>query len=92
MSDPSINSSSKFHHLSCKTEQYHGTNETLNFIYSIWEDDCIERNDNKKWKCLWCDITFQGINDTNALDCVFGKIGLYIKIYFAAIYNAHLSR
>ena len=70
-----------------KTYSYSGINNTLNFISSIWDDDCIVRLDDNKWKCLWRDIKFQGINATNALDNVLLTRGMCINSFLVAIYK-----
>ena len=57
----------------------------LNFISSIWDDDCIEIIDDNKWKGNWCDTTVQRINVTKAMDHVPGTKGMHINIYFSAI-------
>ena len=54
-------------------------NQLINFISSRWEGYLIKKLDNNQWKCLWCDITFQGITDTKALDNVVGIRGMHIK-------------
>ena len=37
----------------------------LSSISSIWEDNLVEKLENNQWKCLWCDIKFQSINEKN---------------------------
>ena len=73
MSDTSHNSLSKYHHLFLKTESYPGTNDILNFIYSIWDGDSIDRLNNN---------VFQGINATKALYRVLGTRGIHKKNCF----------
>ena len=64
-------------------------NDTLNFISSIWEDDCIEKLDNNQWECLWCDITIHIINSTKDLSRVLGISGMHIKSFSPAIEKYH---
>ena len=64
----------------------------LSSISSIWVDDHIEKLENNKWKCLWCDVKFQGINATEALARDIGTKHIHIKICTASIDKAYLSR
>ena len=59
---------------------------------SIWEDDQIEKLEDNQWKCLWCDITFQGINVTKALAHVIGTKSMHIKRCTDSIDQAHIPR
>ena len=92
MSDSSSNSSPQIHHMFWKSVFLPGMNQELNFISSIWEDDHIEKLDNNHWECLWCDNTFQGINDTRYLTRVLWIRGMHIRCYVSAIDKNHLSR
>ena len=92
MSDSSSTSSSKIHHLFCRLDSSLRNEVILNFISSIREDDCIDKLKNNQWDCLWCGITFQGINAAKALDRVIGIRGLHIKSYNASIDKAQISR
>ena len=92
MADPSGNSPSKDHQfLSWKTSHV-GNIEVISSILSIWEDDNIEKLENKQWKCLWCNIKFQVINATKALDHVIGTKFVRIKICIASTYQYYLLR
>ena len=64
----------------------------MDFISYIWDDDHIRRLDEKKLQCLWCNQSFQGINDTNALAHVLGKKGMRIKICYVAKEKYHTTR
>ena len=64
----------------------------LTSIKSIWEDDQIEKLEDNQWKCLWYDVTFQGINATKALAHVIGTKSMHIKRYTASIDQSHISR
>ena len=66
-------------------------NEVLSSITYIWEDDHIDRLENNQWKCLWCNVIFQGVYATKALDHVIGTRIMHIKILFPAIDKDHLS-
>ena len=57
-----------------------------------WEDDHIERLENNQWMCLWCNIEFQVINATKALDHVIGTKCMHIDRCMASIDQSHLSR
>ena len=46
----------------------------------------------KKWQCLWCNQSFQGINATKALAHVLGKKGMHIKICYVAMEKDHIKR
>ena len=52
----------------------------LDFISYIWDDDCIRKLDENNWKCLWCNKTFQGINDTKSLAHVQKKMICILKL------------
>jgi hypothetical protein len=45
--------------------------ETPRMLVTIWDDDMVERStdeiDKKKWKCKWCNVSFQHWNKTKAL-------------------------
>ena len=64
----------------------------LTSIKSIWEDDHIEKLEDNQWKCLWCDVTFQGINATTALARVIGTKSMHINQCTASIDQARISR
>ena len=66
-------SSSKFNSLFNNENICAETETKLYFISSIWDDDQIIRLDENNWQCLWCDTSFQEINDTKALHRVLGK-------------------
>ena len=44
------------------------------------------------WKCIWCDVNFQGINATKDLGHVIGTKCMHIKRCAASIDQAYLSR
>ena len=72
MEDPNGNSPSKYHLLFIRKPSNSGNIAVLSSIKSIWEDKHIEKLEYNQWKCLWCDVTFQGINAKKALDHVIG--------------------
>ena len=92
MVDPYGNSSSKYHLLFGRKPSNSGNIAVLTSIKSIWEDDHIEKLEDNQWKCLWCDVTFQGIDATKALALVIGTKIMHIKRCTASIDQAHLSR
>ena len=57
----------------------------LDFISYIWDDDCIQRLDENKWQCFWCNNIFQVINATKVLDRVLVTKGVYIKSCYASM-------
>ena len=73
MADPYGNSPSKYHLLFGSKPSKSGNIAVLSSIKSIWEDKHIEKLKDNQWKCLWCDVTFQGINATKALARVIGN-------------------
>ena len=79
MTDPYGNSPSKYHILFDRKPSNSGNIEVLGSIKSIWEDKHIEKLEDNQWKCLWCDVTFQGINATKALAHVIGTKSMHIK-------------
>ena len=92
ISDTSSYSSSKTHHLFCKTESSSRLEAILNFISYIWEDYCIEKLEDNKWKCFWCVITFQGINATKSLAYALVTRDMHTKSCNTSIDKSHLSR
>ena len=92
MADPYGNSPSKYHLLFSRKPSNSGNNEVLSIIKPIWEYKHIDKLDDNQWKCLWCDVTFQGINATKALAHVIGTKIVHIKRYTASIDQAYLSR
>ena len=92
MSDSYCNSPSKYHHIfSCKPSNS-GNIAVLSYISSIWEDKHIEKLEDNQWKCLWCDVKFQGINATKSLTYVIGTKSIHIKRYTTSIDQYYLSR
>ena len=91
MTYPPGNSPSKYHHLFIWKPWHKGNTEVLSYISSIWEDDRIEQLENI-WKCLWCNVIFQGISVTKALYHVIRTILMHIERCRASIYQDHLSR
>ena len=92
MADPYGNSPWKYYLLFCRKPSYSGNIALLTSIKSICEDDHIEKLEYNQWKCLWCDVTFQGVNATKALALVIGTKSMHIKLCTASIYQDHLSR
>ena len=80
MADPHENSPSKYHlHFGRKPSNSKKI-AVLTSIKSIWDDDHIEKLEDNKWKCIWCDFTFQGVNATKALAHVIGTKCMHIMI------------
>ena len=92
MEDPYDNSTSKYHLLFRRKPSNPGNIVLLSFISSIWDDKQIEKLKDNHWKCLWCDVKFQGINATKSLAHVIGTKSMHIKICTASISQAYLSR
>ena len=92
MADPYGNSPSKYHLLFGRKPSDSGNIAVLTSIKSIWEDDHIEKLGDNHWKCLWCDVTFQGINATKALARVIGTKIMHINRCTASIDQANISR
>ena len=92
MEDPSSNSPSKYHILFSRKPSYSGNIEVLSYISSIWEYDHIEKPENIQWKCLWCNVKFQGLNTTKSLAHVIGTKCMHIKRCRSSIDQAYLSR
>ena len=92
MADPYGNSPSKYNLLFIRKPSNSGNIAVLSSISSIWEDDHIEKLKNNKWKCLWCDVKFKGINATEALAHVIGTKCMRIKICTDSMDQAYLSR
>ena len=91
MEDPSGNSPSKYHLIFSPKPLHSGNFEVLSSISSIWEDDHVEKLENNQWKCLWCNVKFQGINETKSLTGVIGTKCMHIKRYISSIDQYHLS-
>ena len=92
MANPYGNSPSTYHLLfSCKPSNS-GDIEVLSSISSIWEDDHIEKLKKNQWKCLWCDVKFQGINAIKALAHFIGTKFMHINRCTSSIDQAYLSR
>ena len=91
MADPSVNSPSKYHHLFSQKPSHSVNIEVLSFISSIWEYDHIEKLENNQWKCLWCNVKFQGINASKYLAHVIGTKYMHINIPRASIDQYYLS-
>ena len=92
MADPYGNSPSKYHLLFGRKPSNSDNIAVLTTIKSIWEDDQIEKLEDNQWKCLWCDVTFQGINAKKYLSHVIGTKSMHIKRCTASIDQAHISR
>ena len=91
MVDPYGNSTSKYHLIFSRKPSNPGNIAVLSSIKSIWEDKHIEKLENNQWKCLWCDVTFQGINATKDLAHVIGTKSMHIKRCTASIDQVYLS-
>ena len=91
MACPSVNSPSKYHHLFSWKPSHVGNIEVLSSISSIWEDDHIEKLKNNQWKCLWCNVKFQGINATKSLAHLIGTKFMHITRCMDSIDKAYLS-
>ena len=91
MADPYGNSPSKYHLLFRRKPSNSKNIAVLTSIKSIWDDDQIEKLEDNQWKCLWCDVTFQGFNATKALAHVIGTKCMHIKRCTASIDQAHIS-
>ena len=76
---PTGQSSPAFHSFLNKEKKISETATKLEFISSIWDDDHIQRLDEKNWQCLWCNQCFQWINATKAISHVLGNKGMHIK-------------
>ena len=92
MADPHGDSPSKYHLLFGRKSSNSKNIALLTSIKSIWDDDHIEKLEDNKWKCLWCDFTFQGVNSTKALAHVIGTKCMHIKRCTASIDQDHISR
>ena len=92
MADPHGNSPSKYNLLFRRKPLKSKNIAVLTSIKSIWNDDHIEKLEDNQWKCLWCDVTFQGINATKALAHVIRTKCMHIKRCTASIDKAHISR
>ena len=78
MSSTTSQSSSTFNSFFNKEKTSAETKTKLDFISFIWDDGHILRLDKKNWQYLWCNTSFQGINDTKALAHILGKKGMNI--------------
>ena len=92
MSDPYGNSPSKYHLLFIRKPPNSGNIAVLSSISYIWEYEHIEKLKDNQWKCLWCDVKFQGINATKALAHFIGTKNMHIKRCTASINQGYLSR
>ena len=70
---------SKYNSLFNNENTCYETENKLDFILSIWDDDHIIRLDENNWQCLSCNIIFQGINATKAIANVLGNKVIHIK-------------
>ena len=91
MADSYGNSPSKYHLLFGRKPSNSDNIAVLTSIKSIWDEDQIAKLEDNQWKCLWCDVTFQGINATKALAHVIGTKCMHIKRCTASIDQAHIS-
>ena len=92
MSSNTSQFSSIFHTFLNKEKTSAETETKLYFISSIWDDDHIQRIDEKNWQCLWCNASFQGINATVALARLLGKKGMHIKSCYVPYEISHITR
>ena len=90
MAYPYGNSPSKYHLLFGSKPSNSDNIAVLTSIKSIWDDDQIEKLEDNQWKCLWCDVTFQGINATKALSHVIVTKCMHIKLCTDSIDQAHI--
>ena len=72
ISDPCGNPPPKYHILFSRKPSNSGNITVLSSISSIWEYDHIENLEDNQWKCLWCDVKFQGIHAIKAIAHVIG--------------------
>ena len=79
MEDPYGNAPSKHHLLFSRNPSNSGNITVLSSIKSIWEDKYIENLKDNQWKCLSCDVTFQGLNATKVLAHVIGTKSMHIS-------------
>ena len=91
MADPYGNSPSKYHPIFSRKPSNSGNISVLSYISFILKDEHIEKLKDNQWKCLWCDVKFQGINATKALAHVIGTKSMHIKRCTASIDQAYLS-
>ena len=92
MEDPYGNSPSKYHPLFSRKPSNSGNIVVLSSISSIREYEHIERLEDNQWKCLWCDVKFQGNNETKSLAHVIGTKSMQINRCTASIDRSYLSR
>ena len=92
MVDPSGNSPSKYHLLLSRKSSNSDNIAVLSSISSIWKDNYIEKLEDNQWKCLWCDVKFQGINAKKVLAHVISAKCMHIKKCTVSIDQAYLSR
>ena len=92
MADLSGNSPSKYHHIFSRKKYHIGNIEVLSSISYNWEVDHIEKLENNQWKCLWCNIKFQGINATKALAHAIVTKCMHINRCTTSIDKSYLSR
>ena len=85
MADPYGNSPSKYHLLFRRKPLNSGNIALLSSISSIWEDKHIDELGDNQWKCLWCDVKFQGMNATKALARFIGTKIVHIMRCTASI-------
>ena len=90
MADPYGNSPSKYHLFFGHKPSNSGNIALLSSIKSIWEHKHIEKLKDKQWKCLWCDVKFQGINATKDLARFIGNKSMHINRCTASINQAYL--
>ena len=91
MADPNVNSPSKYCPLFSRKSSNSGNIVVISSISSIWEDKHIEKLEDNCWKCLWCDVKFQGINASKDLVHVIGSKSMHIKRCTASIDQYYLS-
>ena len=92
MEEPYSNSPSKYHLLFGRKPSNSDNIAVLTSIKSSWDNNQIEKLEDNQWKCLRCDVTFQGIYTTKALAHVVGTKSMHIKRCTASIDQAHISR
>ena len=92
MSDPYGNSPSKYHLILSRKPSDSDNIAVLSYIKSFWEDKHIKKLEDNQWKCLWCDVKFQGINAKKSIAHVIGTKSMHIKRCKASMDKDYLLR
>ena len=91
ISYPHGNSTSNYHQLFSWKPSHTSNTKVITYVSSIWKDDRIERLENNQWKCLWCNVIFQGINATKSVARVIRTKFMHINRFRYPIDKKHLS-